>query len=146
MIPAGTVPVSVSALAAEMAMGTLTRSVAVGTPKKFSPAMTTGTGAEFSPWLGVMLSTDGGGTGVYVAVPVGVGVSVVGEGGCVDVEVGLGMSVEVGVVVGVDVGEVVGVGVGVIVGVDVEVGVGVDVGVGEGEDGLAVGVGATAAA
>jgi len=119
---AGTVPVSVSAVAAEMVMDMSLPSVAVGMPKKLAPWMTTGTGAEFSSWLGVMLRTDGGG------MDVGVGVSV-GVGG------GLGMSV--GGVVGVGVGGVVGVGVG---GVLVAVGVGGVVGVGVGG---AVGLGVT---
>lgn len=76
-MPAGTVPVSVSAVASVMLIDTLAPSIAVDVPKKLAPRMTTGTGAEFTPRLGVMLRIDGGGIGVDVGVAVLVGV---GEG------------------------------------------------------------------
>lgn len=129
-------------------MDTPVLNVAVGTPKKLAPRMTTGTGADLTPCSGVMLKMDGGGTGVGVGVAVGVGVgvyvcvgeAVVGRGGR-DVSVGgtgVDVDVAVGVPVGVDVG--VGVPVGVGVGVDVGVGVPVSVGVGVGVP-VSVGVG-----
>ena len=136
-MPAGTVPVSVSAVAAEMAMDTLAPSLTVGVPKKLAPRMITGTGAEFTPWLGVILRMVGGGTGVKVGVggrvAVGVGVWGVDVG---SLGMGVGTGVDVGrlVAVGVDVDVPVGVGVDV----DVDVGVGVDVGV---PVGVCVGVG-----
>jgi hypothetical protein len=118
-------------------MDTLAPSVTLGVPKKSAPRMITGTGAEFTPRLGVMLKMVGGGTGVIVGVGdrVAVGVGVWGvDVGSLGLVVGTGVDVGGLVAVCVDVDVPVGVGVDV----DVDVGVGVDVGV---PVGVCVGVG-----
>jgi hypothetical protein len=111
-----------------------------------SPRMITGTGAEFTPWLGVMLRMVGGSTGVEVGVGVvvAVGVGVSGADGGSDVNVGLGVGVGVDVPVGVGVGVDVDVDVGVGVDVGVPVGVCVGVGVRVSKVALGEGVGTTA--